>query len=104
MTSVDQPYAGLGKVADLRQRVATLIRQQSRILVVLSNEALQDRWGSRLTDLAAIVEADSFRVMVLGQFSRGKSTLINALLGRQVLPSHATETTAIINSVKYGEQ
>ncbi len=42
--------------------------------------------------------------MVLGEFKRGKSTFINALLGEEVLPSSAIPCTAVINEVKWGEQ
>src|SRR5581483_10925061 len=33
------------------------------------------------------VAEDRFNLVVLGEFKRGKSTLINALLGRNVLPT-----------------
>ena len=42
--------------------------------------------------------------MILGEFKRGKSTFINALLGEEILPAFATPCTAIINEVKWGER
>ena len=47
---------------------------------------------------------DSFKVLVIGEFKRGKSTVINALLGEEVLPAFATPCTAVINEIKYGEE
>lgn len=44
----------------------------------------------------------SFKVLVIGEFKRGKSTFINALLGEKILPSAAKPCTAIISEVKYG--
>ena len=41
--------------------------------------------------------------MVLGEFKRGKSTFINALLGEEILPAYAVPCTAIINEIKYAD-
>jgi predicted GTPase len=43
------------------------------------------------------------RVLVTGEAKRGKSTLINALLGRPVLPVGVTPLTALATTVRYGE-
>lgn len=41
---------------------------------------------------------DEIRIAVVGEFSSGKSTFINALIGKDIL-NHATkETTAVITS------
>ena len=45
---------------------------------------------------------DSFDVAIVGEFRRGKSTLINALLGKAILPSDVLPTTATLNRVTYG--
>ena len=47
---------------------------------------------------------DSFKILVIGEFKRGKSTVINALMGEEILPAFATPTTAVINEIKYGEE
>lgn len=46
----------------------------------------------------------SYTVAVVGEFNRGKSTLINALLGTPVLPADMTPTTATVNRIVYAEQ
>ena len=43
-------------------------------------------------------------VLVIGDFNCGKSTVLNALLGKSLLPMGVTATTAIPTFVKYGEQ
>ena len=43
------------------------------------------------------------RVLVVGEAKRGKSTLVNALLERDVLPSGVTPVTAVTTTVRYGE-
>jgi GTPase SAR1 family protein len=49
------------------------------------------------------LSSDSFKVLVVGEFKTGKSTLINALLGQEILPAYATPCTAVINEIKWGE-
>ena len=41
--------------------------------------------------------------MVAGEAKRGKSTLVNALLGRLVLPAGVTPLTAVATTVRYGD-
>jgi GTPase SAR1 family protein len=44
-----------------------------------------------------------FTISVVGEFSRGKSTLINNLLGAEILPTGALPTTAIQTKITYNE-
>lgn len=45
-----------------------------------------------------------FHMAVLGQFKRGKSTLLNALLGEDLLPTDILPVTAIPTFIKAGDQ
>lgn len=49
------------------------------------------------------LDTDAFNVLVVGEFSSGKSTLINGILGEAVLPTHVSPTTAVINIIQYGK-
>ena len=44
-----------------------------------------------------------FRVVIMGAFTTGKSTLINALVGKRILPESALPSTAILTFIQYGE-
>jgi GTPase SAR1 family protein len=44
-----------------------------------------------------------FRLLVLGDMKRGKSTLLNALLGARLLPSDVNPCTALLTIVQAGE-
>ena len=68
-------------------------------LAALGNE--RDR--EQLAALRDRLAAARLRVLVAGEAKRGKSTLINALLGRPVLPSGVTPLTAVATTVRYGE-
>jgi GTP-binding protein EngB required for normal cell division len=52
--------------------------------------------------LAKRVAEGQFHIAVLGEFKRGKSTLVNALVGQAVLPSGVLPLTALGTEVSYG--
>jgi len=45
------------------------------------------------------LDNDVFRITVVGEFSSGKSTFLNAMIGKSVLPSASRETTAAITYI-----
>jgi small GTP-binding protein len=47
---------------------------------------------------------DRFNLVVLGEFKRGKSTLINALLGRTVLPTGVVPLTSVVTTISAGDR
>ncbi len=51
--------------------------------------------GKRLRNLKERLITDRFHLAVLGQFKRGKSTLINALIGEPLLPTSVLPLTSI---------
>jgi small GTP-binding protein len=55
-----------------------------------------------LDEMLQRVETNAFAIAIVGEFKRGKSTLINALLGREILPSDILPTTATLNRITYG--
>jgi len=68
-------------------------------LAALGSERDREQLAAPRDRLAAA----RLRVLVAGEAKRGKSTLINALLGRPVLPSGVTPLTAVATTVRYGE-
>jgi len=50
------------------------------------------------------LEANIFSLVVVGQFKRGKTTFINALLEQDLLPTSIIPLTSIITVLKYGEK
>lgn len=57
---------------------------------------------TRMAEVIERVEGDVFRIAVVGEFKRGKSTLINALLGQEILPADVLPCSATLNRVTYG--
>lgn len=60
--------------------------------------------AARNRDLFARLAEDRFNVVVVGGFSRGKSTLLNAMLGVDWLPTGIEPLTSVITSVTYGSE
>ena len=48
------------------------------------------------------LRADLFNLAFVGQFKRGKTTLINALLGRDLLPAAVVPLTSVVTIIEYG--
>jgi GTP-binding protein EngB required for normal cell division len=69
---------------------------------VPSPTAAQQELLVRLSRLRTRLDEGLLRVAVLGQFKRGKSTLLNALLGVPLLPTGVTPVTAIPTFIKAG--
>jgi GTP-binding protein EngB required for normal cell division len=57
---------------------------------------------TQLQSLAQRLAQGRFQLAVVGQFKRGKSTLLNALLGAEVLPAAVTPLTAIATFIRNG--
>ena len=56
-----------------------------------------------VNDLETTIHKDCYKILVLGEFKRGKSTLVNALLGRSIVPMDVLPETATLNEVVYSE-
>lgn len=84
--------------------------REAELSIIGTLKVLQD-FASRLEWFEGIelinfilkdIEQHSFRIAVVGEFRRGKSTFINALLGKAILPSDILPTSATLNRVTYG--
>jgi small GTP-binding protein len=68
-------------------------------------ERRKDQWGSgECRRLQSRLAEDRFNLVVLGQFSRGKSSLMNAILGVERLPTGVLPLTSVITTVSYGDR
>ena len=47
---------------------------------------------------------EPMKVAITGQFSSGKSTFLNALLSKNILPTGITPVTSKVNYIKYGDE
>jgi GTPase Era involved in 16S rRNA processing len=56
-----------------------------------------------LEELLEDLNQDYYTIMVVGEFKHGKSTFVNALLSKDIMPRDVTPTTATINAVFHSE-
>jgi GTP-binding protein EngB required for normal cell division len=77
-------------IADLLRSAAEAGRSQSH------------EWQDRQRDLFARLAEDRFNLVVVGRFSRGKTSMMNAILGTDRLPTGIVPLTSVITTVGYG--
>lgn len=83
----------------IQQLFTRAIKLQNMVKEKLADSSQQ----KRLADLIIDLENNEHIITVLGEFKRGKSTLMNALIHQQLLPSDVTPTTATINIIKHAD-
>jgi small GTP-binding protein len=84
-----------------------LLERERELLADVSAALEQSETPAR--DLEALAESihqldELFLLVVVGEFNAGKSALINALLGREVLAEGVTPTTSKIHHIAWGEE
>ncbi len=82
-------------VSELTESLAQLKEYSEEIGLVHTAKSI----GDTIEKIAK----EHFEVAIVGEFKRGKSTLINALLGQEVLPADVLPATATLNRVTYSE-
>ena len=83
-----------------KHEIAQILREVHAAAYQAKNEGVERAIGELTNKLAG----DRFYLTVVGQFSRGKSTLMNAILGKEYLPSGFVPTTSAITAVSYGSR
>lgn len=83
-----------------RNEVSVLIEEVARLVTELKLDFLVPE----IKKVYGGLKSTHFTVSVVGDFSRGKSTLVNQLLGIKALPSGNEPTTAILTKVTYNEK
>lgn len=83
-----------------RPALETILQEMEAAVTTSGSKELK----GTLAGLMARLAAKRFNLAVVGEFKRGKSTLINALLGEELLPSAVVPLTSVITSIQYGER
>lgn len=81
-----------------KQALALLLQELSASLRRTSNVSL----ASQVDELLVKLAENRFTLAVVGKFKRGKSTLINALIRRSLLPTGIVPLTSALTVLRYG--
>ena len=73
-------------------------------LANLAQELGAESVAEEARELAVRVSEGRFYVACIGQFKRGKSTLLNALVGHEVVPTGFVPVTAVPTVIRFGDQ
>ena len=82
-----------------KQNLKQIVRQVKARFLSANHEPSKDL-RKKINSLSARVK-DPIKIAICGQFSSGKSTFLNALLGKKVLPTGITPVTSKIIYLKY---
>ena len=101
MTTDTGSSAGMGALAGFQQRRLDLA-DMLRAVLPIAHRYRDEHHEQEIRALLARLAAGRFQLAVAGQFSRGKTTLMNALLGGTYLPTGALPMTSVVTTVRYG--
>ena len=76
-----------------------ILQKQIQNLLMLKSVQKSSRMISELNTLQNRISDKTFRIAVVGEFSSGKSTFINAMIGKNILKHASAETTAAITYI-----
>lgn len=94
----------LEKVSKARQEFSQYLTNMSEIAGEQASGKLELQIEVEdLGKVATSLREGIFRLLVLGDMKRGKSTFLNALIGEQLLPSDVNPCTALLTILRYGE-
>jgi len=101
-------YLMRGSRENLQERLERLEQTGDEIPVLKKLESIISEHGlvefrSTLSMILDRLEDNSFEIAIFGRVSSGKSSLLNAMLGMDVLPVGVTPITAVPTRLLYGE-
>ena len=83
-------------------RTAAITQRVRDTLAVLRTSEILGKQELRAESLLKKLEEERITVAVIGQFKRGKSALVNALLGEPLLPVGIVPVTSAVTEIRYG--
>ncbi|MBR0262184.1 MAG: dynamin family protein [Selenomonadaceae bacterium] len=90
----------LARYEERKEKIISLLNDTGEYL--RENDKADD--AESMFKLKGDVEKNLFSVVLIGEFSVGKSTFLNALMHRRMLPSFKKETTATVNFLRHTSQ
>lgn len=88
-----------------RQELCELAHKQLKLSSVIDGNMPEGTLTGekKVSGIIERLKNDKFRVLVMGCFSSGKSTFLNALLGERILPSCHEPCTGVLTTINYAD-
>lgn len=90
------------EIADRLSNIATVINKSELEAVEASGKLGLETDSQDISFASENLRQGVFRVLVLGDMKRGKSTFINVLIGEKLLPSDVNPCTALLTILRFG--
>ena len=87
-------FSGMQRYTTLKEEILACIDRMS---------GLEHLAGFPLDEFVQKIRTNTLNLVVVGQFKRGKTCLINALMGVDLLPTGVVPLTSIVTILTYGE-
>ncbi|NJR26441.1 MAG: dynamin, partial [Richelia sp. CSU_2_1] len=92
------------EIADRLSNIAETINQSELAGAEVSGKLGLETDSQDISLASENLRQGVFRLLVLGDMKRGKSTFLNALIGEKLLPSDVNPCTALLTVLRYGVQ
>jgi small GTP-binding protein len=90
----------LEQLQPIKRELVETMAQVGEIAAATGNDSIK---RALVEERIPRLDEERFNLVVLGEFNHGKTTFVNALLGRTVLPIGVTPTTAAIHHLRWAE-
>ena len=98
-------YQKLQEFHKKRQQLDNLCYQIFQVIQDCSErDLLPDHLKQEIEEISKKLQSQRFRLAVVGEFSQGKSTLLNALVREEIQPVRAIPCSGTVTVLKYGTQ
>ena len=98
-------YKELKEFQQYRQELENICNQTYKIFAESSErDLLPNTLIYEVDKILEKIQSQKFRIAAIGEFSQGKSTLLNALLGEKIQPVREIPCSGTVTVLKYGEK
>lgn len=68
------------------------------------SQSIDNTYEKDIEEIENLLNDDSYKIAVIGEFSVGKSTFLNSIIGKRILYSLAQEATGVLTGIKNSEK
>ncbi|WRH68699.1 MAG: dynamin family protein [Planktothrix sp. GU0601_MAG3] len=97
-------YENLKQFQEYRQQLNNICDQFYQIIAQNKHQIWSKNLINDIQEISKKNQLKRFRVTVVGEFSQGKSTFLNALVGEEIQPVREIPCTGVVSILRYGEQ